>query len=237
MQIDKAIMSVDDNPLYEGFWPLISMVWKKRFNITPELIYFGSKKQDSTYGEVKYVDAVPEIPTHLQCQWARFFYTRLERESTYITTDIDMFPISKSFFIDQISHVNNDAYVHLFGSHRPMPACYHVAKGKCFQDVMRFEEDFESEMIKIHELSQGHQRHMGMSGWGVDESHSTEMLLSYDGDRQKHLFPSTVRSKFRLDRSNWNYEYNLSNYIDSHSLRPLKCHMSSIQQLAEDLVR
>jgi len=50
MKIQKAIMSVDDNPLYSDFWSLVSMVWKNRFNIDPVLIYFGSDKMDEKYG-------------------------------------------------------------------------------------------------------------------------------------------------------------------------------------------
>ncbi len=32
-------MSSDSNSLYLDFWPIVSKIWKKKFNITPILYY------------------------------------------------------------------------------------------------------------------------------------------------------------------------------------------------------
>ena len=45
MKIDKVIMSCDDKRYYLDFWPLVSKVWKQKFNIHPVLILFGDKKE------------------------------------------------------------------------------------------------------------------------------------------------------------------------------------------------
>ena len=52
MKINKAIMSIDDNPLYADFWPVVSKVWYLRFGIEPVLIYFGKKELSESYGTV-----------------------------------------------------------------------------------------------------------------------------------------------------------------------------------------
>jgi hypothetical protein len=155
MKIQKVIMSVDDNPLYSDFWPLVSMVWKNRFDIEPVLIYFGNEKLDERYGEVKKIDPVKNIPLYLQAQWARIWFTSLEEETVFITSDIDIFPIRKSFFIDQISEIDDDKYVHLFGNHRPLPICYHVAKGKMFKKILELNDSFEESMHEFLWISYG----------------------------------------------------------------------------------
>ena len=33
MKIDKVIMSCDDKRYYLDFWPLVSKVWKQKFNL------------------------------------------------------------------------------------------------------------------------------------------------------------------------------------------------------------
>ena len=32
MKIDKVIMSCNDNPFYHEYWPIISKVWKVKYN-------------------------------------------------------------------------------------------------------------------------------------------------------------------------------------------------------------
>ena len=39
MKIKYAIMSSDSNPLYLDFWPIVSKVWKEKFDIEPILYY------------------------------------------------------------------------------------------------------------------------------------------------------------------------------------------------------
>ena len=39
MKLDLVIHSVDDNPYYTDFWPMVSKVWKLRFGIEPILIH------------------------------------------------------------------------------------------------------------------------------------------------------------------------------------------------------
>ena len=78
MQIKKALMSVDDNPLYSDFWEPVSKVWKLRLGITPHLIYFGNNDLSEEWGKVTKVTPVKGIPIHFQTQWARFWYTLLK---------------------------------------------------------------------------------------------------------------------------------------------------------------
>lgn len=235
MKIDKAIMSVDDNQLYLDFWPLVAKVWKLRFNIEPVLIYFGNHKLDETYGTVKYVQPLPNVDMYLQTLWARTFFTSTEPEITFIISDIDMFPISKAFFIDQLVNIDDNKYVHLYGRHRPIPTCYHVAKGKMFKKVLNLQDSLEqsiSELVNSNKDYRGY--HMGHNRWGIDEHYCTVRISQYENKDEIVLIPNDIDR--RLDRSNWPTSYNIDNYIDCHSVRPVSEFQSEINDVMSRLV-
>lgn len=234
MRIQKAILSIDDNPLFDGLWPLVSKVWRLRFDIDPVLIYFGNKWQSEKYGEVIHQDLIDGIPSHSHAQWARFWFTSVEPEAVFVTSDIDIFPISRSFFLDQLSDESEDSYVHLFGMHRPLPVCYHVAKGKNFSRVLELGDTF-AESLKAVVANAGDHTHMGMSKWCADESYSTKKIEKYNGE-DLVLFPRVAPSSERLDRSRWNSDFRiLDSYIDSHSLRPYSLYKNEIDRLVDRL--
>ena len=70
MKIDYAIMSSTTNPYYLDFWPIISKIWKVKFNITPILFLVGdsSIKPTEEYGKVVHFNPVSDIPLHIQAQ-------------------------------------------------------------------------------------------------------------------------------------------------------------------------
>lgn len=237
MKIQKAIMSVDDNPLYSDFWFPVSKVWKLRFNIEPVLIYFGEKELDTTYGSVIETEAIEDIPLYLQTQWARFWYTTTEPETTFIISDIDMFPISHKYFINQLENIDENKYVHLYGNHRPLPVCYHVAKGKQFKKILNLEDSFEASMRTLYSFEARTPTHMGFDKWGLEEAYSTKII---ENSEHKDDLIFLSRRGERIDRSNWTYNPELLKkedyYIDSHSVRPYEEYKLEIENLVELLV-
>ena len=230
MKIDKALMSVDDNRLYSDFWEPVSKVWALRFGIEPHLIYFGDKNLSQQWGRVIKVTPVEGIPLHFQTQWARFWFTSQQQESVCIVSDIDMFPVSKNHFVQQLADIDSDKYVHLTGNHRPIPVCYHVAKGDVFKKVLKLDDTFEESCKRVWGTAINSASHMGFERWGLDEAYTTQLLENYDGP-ELLLLPNSVGP--RLDRSAWNYNYadSLENYVDAHSLRPYSDHQQTLDKL------
>ena len=235
MKINKAFMSVDDNPLYSDFWEPVSKVWKLRFGITPHLIYFGEQDLSEEWGTVTKVTPVKGIPIHFQTQWARFWFTSQEEDSVCIVSDIDMFPVSKHHFGDQLSDIDSNKYVHLTGNHRPLPVCYHVAKGSVFKKVLKLDDTFEESCKRIWSTSLAPDSHMGLERWGLDEAYTTQLLEVYT-EPDLVLLPNSVGP--RLDRSAWDYNYegNLERYVDAHSLRPYSDHHQTLNHLVTTLI-
>jgi len=116
MKIDYAIISSDSNPMYLDFWPIVSKLWKQKFNIEPILIYIDEEKDkeiSEEYGTVLRLTPLENIPLYIQTLWSRYWLPSLYPNKTCIISDIDMLPLSKEYFIDKIKEIPDDKYVHL----------------------------------------------------------------------------------------------------------------------------
>ena len=61
MKIDKVIFSVDDNPLYEGFWEIQSKICSEILGITPVLFKITDNDTDfyeDKYGLIKHINKI-----------------------------------------------------------------------------------------------------------------------------------------------------------------------------------
>lgn len=230
MKIDFAIHSSDSNKLYLDFWPVIAEVWKKKFSITPILVYIDTdnKNIDESFGIVIKLKPIEGIPIHLQTQIVRFWIPILYPEKICIISDIDMIPLSKNYFQTSLKNLPDTAYVHLnpcIESYGRLPACYHVAKGKTFKEVLEIDAEWETFIRKIlsEDLNKkkfGHKKEF----WFADELYSSGKVLGF-GDKHRLCLieRSGGQNGFRIDRATWKFSKFLLRYdyyIDSHSVRP-----------------
>ena len=247
MRPEIALHSCDSNPMYLDFWPLVSKVWRLRFGIEPILIYIDENHDipiDTTYGRVLKLKPVPGIPTYIHSVWGRFWGATLFPNKVCIVSDIDMFPISETYFITQLQHVPDSKYVHLYSpvdyvtasvktrhqlwcsSDSTFPVCYHVAKGSRLVEVLKIKPSWEDSVRDLAShtyVSTG--SHTAAAGdrtqWGIDEDYTTKLLNDYVDKTIFHFMP---RYQGRIDRYNWKYEpEDVKNnaYCDCHSVRPL----------------
>ena len=240
MKIDLAIHSSDSNPLYLDFWPLVSKVWKLKFNITPVLMYIDENHDiaiDTTYGIVLKYKPIPDIPKYLQCLWVRYWIPSQYPDKISIISDIDMFPISRNYFVNSILELPDSKYVHLNPIFHNFPSCYHVALGSNFSKVLELADTWEASIREVFESNAYACSHnIGgetMEKWGLDEAYATEKLHAYS-DQSIFVFIGRVHG--RLDRSSWIYsesEFNDDAYGDSHSIRPYLDHKKEIDEVVE----
>jgi hypothetical protein len=233
MKIDYAIMASDDNPLYLDFWEPVSKLWKLKFNIEPVLLYFGEGKPCTTYGSVIQMLPVAGVPIATQCQWARYWYATTIGNNIGIITDIDMFPLSPFYFIDQLDEINENLYIHLnpcFNTYPNIAACYHVAKGKTFQKVLQLPKTFTASIKELVRMT-----HQERDKWYSDEIFSTWKIRGFP---DKKIFYYIQRdggqNGHRIDRPRWNYNIQKVDqnwYYDAHCPRPYKDHKEDLDNL------
>lgn len=243
MKIEKVILSCNDNKLYSDFWPLVSRVWKEKFNIEPVLIYFGKEKLSTEFGTVINFNAIKEIPIPIQTLWVRYFYPSLEPDTTWMISDIDMFPISKYYFIDKISNIKDNKYVHLnpcIDTYKLIPSCYHIAKGSKFKEVLCLPNSWEESIKEV--VSSGFGKTVnGEKFWFADEEYATHKIINHSNkDDFVFLLREYGQSGLRIDRSKWEYYEGLVSsgfYFDSHSIRPYEKYKKEINKLVDLILK
>lgn len=232
MKIELVIHSSDSNPMYLDFWPLVSKVWNIRFGLRPLLVYIDEDHTipiDTTYGDVLKLTPIPNIPVYLQCLWIRYWIPSQYPDRVCMISDIDMFPISKPYFVDTIKDVPDDKYVHLHTCSDYLPSCYHVAKGYRFKQVLSLHDTWEESMRMIHtqkvnpnDYNASIEFLKDKPQWGIDEEYATKCVRTYP---DRSIFVFVKRNHGRIDRSDWKWteeEVMADKYADSHSIRPYR---------------
>lgn len=247
MKPDLVIHSSDANPFYLDFWPLVSKVWKLRFAIEPILVFIGGDDVviSEEYGRVIRLKPIPDVPIYLQCQWVRFWIPSQFPDKVCLLSDIDMFPISRRYFIDQLANIPDSKYVHLNPNHQFIPVCYHVAKGSLFTHVLGLDADWGRSIRALYSRNLGHDCSTqdpsnpilkGKIQWGADEEYTTTKLRAYS---DPSIFVFLTRTHRRLDRSYWNWtprEIEEDCYADAHSIRPYSVYSRDVMDLVNTLI-
>ena len=229
--------------MYLDFWPLVAKVWRLRMGIEPVLIYIDENHDipiDTTYGRVLKLKPTPGVPLYIQAVWGRFWGATLFPDKVCIVSDIDMFPISRTYFIRNLESIPVDKYVHMFPPGHKMPpfpativrksyyvhndptfpVCYHVGLGATLSRVLKLNPNWDTSVrdLAAHPFSDDHKY---KPQWGIDEGYTTGLMTSYP---DQSIFTYCLRPFGRIDRINWSYkahEIRDDMYGDCHSVRPL----------------
>jgi hypothetical protein len=233
MKPHKVSMSCDSNPYYLEFWEPVSKMWKRKIGVEPFLFFVGEKSQlpPNYDGTVVHVEPIEGISLHTQAQWARFHFTKIDLDSVWITSDIDMFPLSPFYFLSLTEPFSCDSFVSLNSDLRDyFPVCYNVAKGKTFCQVLELEEHFYDCVRKMSFSIQTPEHFIdgkAHDNWSCDEVYSSSRICNYRANRPGKVVqirrPDGYHDGRRINRTNWFYDRALVEqdwYIDCHSIRP-----------------
>ena len=134
MNIDKVILSSNDNPEYLDFWPIVSEAWIN-IGVTPILFYTGEKKFE---GNNIYNFNIENINTAFLAQNIRLLAPAIFPNDVCIISDIDNMPLSKEYFQENISNFGGDEFI----IYRPdattedmISIMWNAAKGSVWSDI------------------------------------------------------------------------------------------------------
>lgn len=223
MKIDYAVVSSDDNPMYLEFWESVKNLWFNLIGIKPILIKISN--HDAVYEHndciIHNIKKVEGINTGFQAQIARMYITKFYPDKVCITSDIDMLPLSKKYFVDDIQNLNSDKLVIFSSDAYPgidrYPICYNAGTGTIFNNVMQFEDTFSEYCKKLHSFNLGWDTDELYFGKKVNDFKNQDCIVKLNRNWTHGI------AKNRIDRVHWFYNTeSLKNqeYIDSHSLRP-----------------
>lgn len=229
MKIDYCLIGSTTNPLYLDFWPIVSKVWKEVFNITPVLGLICDEDSDlisDEYGIIKKFKKSNLIDEGTQSQVVRMYLSKF-LSGNCIISDIDMIPLSKKYFIDDLKEYSDDDFL-IMSSHHPQtaeikqyPMCYVIGNSKNFNKVFNTESSWDEFILQSSK-----------NGWYSDQCFLYNSIQKYGIENVK--FPYRSFSNDRIDRNQWSYDSNAvkeGKYIDSHLLRPYNLYKPHIEHL------
>lgn len=246
MKIQKVIHSSNDEPFYLDFWDNVSKIWKVKFGIEPILLHFGNSKVSEQYGTVIKMHVPDGVPINTCCQMSRYWYPVLEPDTIFMTSDIDMFPISKWYFIDQIEKYSDENFINLNCSlqdPKRFACCYNVGKGKTFAEILNLPNSWDDFITGVswEQISDKHTPDglgVELTNWSADEIWSSAKILKFDQNRIIKLYRDNgMTSSRRIDRSKWIWNDELiKQSYDCHSIRPYSKHKEEIDNLVERII-
>jgi hypothetical protein len=254
MKVDRVIFAVNSNPLYADFWNKFSPVWKKKFGITPTLIFLGTNEElqaaklSTEFGEIIRVDPVPSVILNRgmdwSVTWAFMWAPCLFPDEVCMTSGIDQLPLSDMFF-RMIEDVTDDAYVIGFsgaytGDPNLHPSSHHVAMGSTFIEMYKLLPYWPAEVVRIFEERHKYPHLARSHYWGLDEAYSSDVLNEFE-DQGRVVKLDMFHQKWapnRIARGINNMRYHVGplrdgHYSELHSPRPYRDYSGWIDKVIE----
>jgi len=236
----RVILSTNTNPTYFDFWPIAAKAWEKRIGLKPTLALICDEdvEVDESVGEVIRFQPIPGVPTSLYAQVVRLFLPVMYPDDVCIIGDIDMIPISKSYYMDRVTDLSDDVFVLYRDTCYPPDISwwtipYIAAKGSTYGEIFGLKSISEIPQLIKKWAAQGY-------GWHTDEILMTRCLKQWDAKTRKLVKLGSsdllLEDGRRIDRGNWQYDadklVNEDYYVDCHSIRPYKDHKAEVDKLA-----
>lgn len=233
LEVKRVILSTNNNPLYIEFWPVVAPLWKAMgFKPTLALVANSDCPIDTSIGDVIRFDPIPGIPESLQAQVIRLFLPILFPDEGCMISDIDMIPISPSYFREGSVNCPDHAFL-VYRNKAPgyagggkYPMCYLAGKGNVFRSIFG---------ISTYEQIPGLIKTFAAAGqgWYTDEL----MIYAYAKQWEKKggkivLLNHDVGP--RLDRIRWDLDFktlDVTKYIDCHCPRPYSQNKETIDPI------
>lgn len=257
MKVERIIVSSNNNILYYPFWNIVSKVYSENFGIKTTLMWHGDESDIKTYnlsteyGDIIVLPIHPDYGVGWQTTWGFFYGTKFYPDEVCMTIGIDEIPLSN--FVNQfILNIDPETYITLiddayFPSHwkKPngtSPSAYHIAKGKIFNQIYKFDDNFLIELEKVYQSKDAFWSNKE-DKWGIDESYSSKKLRIYhdQGGEIQSLSQFSFLQQRRINcYRNQEIPYNLNQlqegfYSEIHCCRPYTNHKSYIDTLIKNI--
>jgi hypothetical protein len=235
LTLNRVILATDANANYIEFWPVVARAWKEIVGITPTLFLVASEDVavDETLGEVIRFEPIEGIPTALQAQAIRLLGPALFPNDVCIISDIDMIPLTRSYFVDSIVDCPDDSFVIYrnegFGYSAEWVMCYVAGRGSTYGEIFHVStmEEIRTMLQHLYDLQ---------LGWHTDEITMVKSVKEWADFETRCIMlgHSANNPEGRLNRSDWIIDHDLLTrgfYIDAHCPRPYTKHKDSIDTI------
>ena len=237
MILDCVITAVNENELYTQFIPIFIKTWNKLYPKIDVKIILIAKKIPIEYSDymnnIILFEPIGNILTSFISQYIRLLYPCiLNYKNGVLITDMDMLPMNKTYYIDNIESYDNNKFIYYRGNalfnKKQIAMCYNVATPSVWKEIFKINtiNDIKERLtyiFKKNRILEGH----GNIGWSIDQVHLYKYVMFWNKKTNNLICLDENKTKFkRLDRNNFildNVKQNIKDgvYCDYHCYRPM----------------
>lgn len=219
MKVERVILATNDNPAYYPYWPAASKAWSDIIGFKPTLILIATQEfmdqhpkifDQKKFGPIIRMDPIEGMSTAKQAQAVRLFAPSYFPDEVCMTSDIDMIPLSRSYFRNNVKKHPKDAFVAWRWTHGrdEYTICYLSALGKTFMDIfnMTSPRQIPQKLKEVDSLN---------LGWFSDQIYVTTKAREWNQTSGKLI--AHRGSDARRCRRHYNYFLAKANYYFDYS--------------------
>ena len=239
MKLDCVLTAVNEDPLYLDFVPIFIRTWHKLYpDVDVRIVLVAKSIRDDLLpykDNILLFEPLDGILTSFVSQFVRLLYPCiLNYDNGVVITDIDMLPMSRSYYTESIAPYDNSKFIYYRGDCcmdlREFAMCYNVATPRVWRDVfgMSSLEDIRRRLVWVSKraaILPGH----GSQGWNTDQRVLYSVVMDWNVKRGNLVRLDDTRTGFRrLDRGTFDIrdkqiQKRIANgaYTDYHACRPM----------------
>ncbi len=239
MKLDCVLTAVNENKLYLDFIPIFTQTWHKLYpGVDVKIVLIANRIPDEFMG---YKDSIilfrpiEHVLTSFTSQIIRLLYPCiLEYKHGVLITDIDMLPMNRTYFTQNIADVEDDKFIYYRDNvcfeYKQMAMCYNIATPGTWREIFKVEsiDDIVNtirDTFRTHTIVEGH----GRTGWCIDQITLYNKVMEWNA-RTNHLiclkeehtqFTRLDRHMFDISNDNIRKKITSGAYVDYHCYRPM----------------
>ena len=191
MKIDIVLTACNNNDRYLDLYPYVYKIWKKKFNLDCYLILISDKIDDKLIDYKDYIilfKPIENIDSAFISQTIRILYPSLFDNKNILITDMDIFPISYSYFIDSIKNYSNDSfitYTDRYIKDKQLAICYNLANSKTWKNIFNINNIDDINNILKEWYNKDYTGMKNCPGWKTDQYKLFEYVQKWNNVNNK----------------------------------------------------
>jgi len=182
MKLACCLVACDLNPAYLDCFPLVHRLWRELVGVDVRLVLIAERIPESLASlsdSIAVFEPLPSMHTAFQAQCIRLLYPALlsdDYRDAVLTSDIDMLPMSRRYFVDPLAPLRPDGFViyrsgvldHL----GELPICYNAAAPDTWAELfggVRDGKDVRSLLQAWWAELDGYEGYRSGANWNADQ--------------------------------------------------------------------